>query len=169
MNKHHITGHNLFWLFLGVIIILILCVVVDCADAAEVHSELTLYTTTTDKDITIRWDDTNPNRSDEEYEFYVWNYGEKKKYLIGSTQAIQVTFKLPRTGLYIFFARACADVTINENTTYECSIWVNSNMVDLNTQVPYGKVEDPNNPGTYIQGKWMIYGHVAPPTGGGVE
>jgi len=42
-------------------------------------------------------------------------------------------------------------------------------LADPETGIPYGQVEDPNNPGTYIQGKWMIYGHVAAPTGGGVD
>ena len=97
----------------------------------------------------------------------MWNFGEEKKYLLGKTQLLQVTFQLPRTGLYIFYARACDKP--ETDSTRECSTYAHSMLADPETGIPYGQVEDPNNPGTYIQGKWMIYGHVAAPTGGGVD
>jgi hypothetical protein len=132
---------------------------------AKAHPNLTLYTMTTDEDVTIAWDDTNIDLTDF-FDFYMWNYGELQKYIIGRTQQLRVTIKLPRTGLYIFYVRTCDKP--ESDTTRECSIYAHSNLVDAETGVPYGNIEDPANPGTYIKGKWMIYGHVAPPTGGGV-
>jgi len=97
---------NLFYFFIGVLVILLTTLLAELASAAEVHSDMTLYTTSTDKDVTIAWDDTNLSLEDF-FDFYMWNYGEEKKYLLGKTQLLEVTFKLPRTGLYIFYARAC--------------------------------------------------------------
>lgn len=139
---------------------------VPFAFGAEVHSNLTLYTTSTDQDVTIAWDDTNITLEDF-FDFYMWNFGEERKYLIGKTQQLQVTIRIPRTGLYVFYIRACDKIDTDD--TRECSTYANSNLVDSETGIPYGKIEDPANPGTYIQGKWMIYGHVAAPTGGGVD
>lgn len=132
-----------------------------------VTSNLTLYHYSTDKDITVAWDAVvDENHPDIYYDFFVWNQGEEQKYLLGRTQAVQVTFKLPRTGLYAFYAKAC-----NKSHTEEdrlCSQWAHSALENLDG-TSFGKVKDPNNPGTYINGGWLIYGHIAAPTGGGVD
>ena len=156
---------KLKYFLLGVLIIVLFFVVVEWVAAADAHPDLTLYTMSTDEDLTIAWDDTNTTL-DDYFDFYMWNYGEERKYLIGKTQALLVTVKLPRTGLYLFYVRACDKP--ESDTTRECSIYAHSNLVDAETGVPYGKVQDPNNVGQYIQGKWMVYGHIAAPTSGGV-
>jgi len=156
---------KIFWTLIGILIFLIICVFVDyCNAETTIHPDLTLYTMTTDVLLTIEWDDTNSLV--DFFEFYLWNYGEEKKYLIGKTQQIRATMFLPRTGLWVFYIKTCDKVETDD--TRECSDWVHSNLLD-SQGVPYGKVEDSNNPGTYIKGKWMIYGHVAPPTSGGIE
>lgn len=159
-------SRNILLTLLGVLLGILFFGSIDLIFGAEVHSDLTLYTTSTDQDVTIAWDDTNPTLADY-FDFYMWNYGEEQRYLIGRTQALQVTVRLPKTGLYIFYCRACDKP--ESDSTRECSIYANSNLVDEQTGVPYGKIADPNNPGQFIQGKWMIYGHVAAPTGGGVD
>ena len=157
---------KLKWFLLGILIIALFFVAVEFASAADAHPDLTLYTMSTDEDVTIAWDDTNPDLADY-FDFYMWNYGEERQYLIGRTQALQVTVQLPKTGLYIFYCRSCDKP--ESDTTRECSIYAHSNLVDSETGIPYGRIPDPNNPGQFIQGKWMIYGHVAAPTGGGVD
>jgi hypothetical protein len=161
-----IKKYNSLFILFGILLSILFMGIFDYTFGAEVHSDLTLYTTLTDKDVTIAWDDTNIELLDF-FDFYMWNYGEEQKYLIGKTQQLQVTIKIPKTGLYIFYVRACDKAEADD--TRLCSIYANSNLVDTETNIPYGKVEDPANPGTYIKGKWMIYGHVAPPTGGGVD
>ena len=73
---------------------------------------------------------------------------------------------MPRTGLWIFYARACDKVHTDE--TRICSMWANSAMEQLDG-TPFGKVDDPANPGQFIPGNWVIYGHIAAPTNGGVD
>jgi len=132
-----------------------------------VNSDLTLYHHSTDQDITIGWDaSVSENYPDIFYDFFLWNQGEEKKYLIGHTQSLEVTIKLPRTGLYAFYGRACNKVHTEEDR--HCSVWGHSALEELDG-TPNGEVEDPNNPGQYIKGAWMIYGHIAAPTGGGIE
>jgi len=127
-----------------------------------INSSLTLYTDTTDKDITVTWDAVvDANYPDIHYDFFLWNHGEEDKYLIGGTQQTQVTFKLPRTGLWVFYARTCDKA--RTETDKICSSWAHSNLTELDGTL-FGQVEDPTNPGTYIPGNWMIYGHIAPPT-----
>jgi hypothetical protein len=129
---------------------------------------ITLYQETTDQDITVAWDDTNDREKYPQifFDFFTWNIGEEKKYLIGRTQLLQATFKLPRTGLYIFYGRACDKPYTDE--TRVCSQWGHSALTNLDG-TPFGRVEDPNNPGQFIPGNWMLYGHIAAPTGGGVD
>lgn len=132
-----------------------------------ITSNLTLYQFSTDKDITIAWDAVvDENYPDIFYDFFVWNDGEERKYLLGHTELIQVTFKLPRTGLWTFYAKSCdKEYTIADRI---CSSWGHSALENLDG-TSFGQVEDPNNPGTYINGSWKIYGHIAAPTGGGIE
>jgi hypothetical protein len=158
--------YNSLFILFGILLGSIIILSTDYAFGAKTHPDITLYTTLTDKDVTIAWDDTNTELLDF-FDFYMWNYGEEQKYIIGKTQQLQVTIMIPKTGLYIFYIRACDKIETDD--TRNCSEYVNSNLVGSVTKIPYGKVEDPANPGTYINGKWMIYGHVAPPTGGGVD
>jgi hypothetical protein len=130
-------------------------------------SSLTLYQESTDKDMTIAWDAVvDDNYPDIHYDFFLWNQGEERKYLIGATQLTQVTFKLPRTGLFAFYAKTCDKV--KTETDRICSQWSHS-ALEREDGTVFGKVHDPANPTEYIPGKWMIYGHVAAPTGGGID
>ncbi len=131
-------------------------------------NDLTLYQIDTDKDVTIGWDDTNTDLEGEIYHFFLWNEGEEKKYLIGETQQLQVTIKVPRTGLWIFYARACLSTVSDPPKENECSQWAHS-ALEQEDGTAFGKVDDPTNPGTQINKKWMIYGNIAAPSGGGVE
>lgn len=131
-------------------------------------NNLTLYQEPTGKEMTIAWDDTNADLTDEKYQFFLWNEGEEKKYLTGQTQQTEVTIKLPRTGLWVFYARACKSTVADPPKEGECSDWGHSALEQLDG-TPFGQIDDPANPGTRIQGKWKIYGHVAAPSGGGVE
>ena len=136
-----------------------------------VNSNLTLYQHSTDKDITVAWDAVvDANYPDIFYDFFVYNEGEERKYLLGHTQAVQATFKLPRTGLYTFYGRTCnKDFTTEESAEPRiCSQWAHSALENIDG-TSFGRVEDPDNPGTFINGSWKIYGHVAAPSGGGVE
>jgi len=133
-----------------------------------IMNNLTLYQEPTSKDITIAWDDTNADITDEKYQFFLWNEGEQKKYLKGQTQQTEVTFKLPRTGLWIFYARTCVPDVSDPPEQGQCSQWGHSALEDINGTA-FGQINDPANPGSLIKGKWMIYGHVAAPSGGGVE
>ncbi len=130
-------------------------------------SGLTLYQESTDKDMTIAWDAVvDDNYPDIHYDFFLWNQGEEKKYLIGATQQIEVTFKLPRTGLFAFYARTCDRA--KTETDRICSQWAHS-ALEREDGTLFGRIADPANPGDHIPGKWMIYGHVAAPTGGGID
>lgn len=130
-------------------------------------SNLTLYQHATDKDMTIAWDAiVDANYPDIHYDFFLWNQGEEAKYLIGATQLTQVTFKLPRTGLFAFYARTCNKT--KTETDRICSQWSHS-ALEQEDGTPFGKIKDPANSTVYIPGNWMIYGHIAPPTGGGVD
>jgi len=168
-------SNNLIWFFIGVLIIILLTVIYEKVSAEELtaHYNITLYTMSTDQQLTVAWDDTNPDIQ-ETFEFYLWNHGEQRKYAIGQTQQLQVTTFIPRTGLYAFFARACDNVTTlptslteNEVTEYKCSEYASS-VMEQPDGTPYGVVKDPAT-GQLTPGKWMIYGHVGAPTGGGVE
>ena len=130
--------------------------------------KITLYQFDTDKDITVAWDDNNDPEKYPEifFDFFLYNEGEEQKYLIGKTQQFKVTFKLPRTGLYLFYARSCDKVYTDDTRT--CSLWSHSALKNLDGTL-FGRVEDPNNPGEYIPGNWLIYGHIAAPTGGGID
>lgn len=134
----------------------------------SVMNNLTLYQEPTGKDITIAWDDTNADITGEKYHFFLWNEGEQKKYLTGKTEQTQVTIKLPRTGLWLFYARACKPDVSDPPKQGECSDWGHSALEQLDGTA-FGQVDDPVNPGTFIKGKWMIYGHVQAPSGGGIE
>lgn len=163
--------HSLFWFLIGVLIILLTTLLTELVNAQEtiINYNITLYEMTTDKQLVVAWDDTNPEMT-EDFEFYIWNRGEQKKYAIGKTQALTATIMIPRTGLYSFFCRACADVVVDTDTgatEYKCSAYASSDMLQEDG-TPYGKVKDPAT-GEYTPGKWMVYGHVAAPTGGGVE
>jgi len=134
-------------------------------------NNLTLYQEPTGKNMTIAWDAVVDERyPDIFYDFFLYNEGEERKYLIGHTQATEVTFKLPRTGLWIFYAQSCnKPFTTDESEEPRiCSQWGHSALEQLDG-TPFGQVDDPANPGTLVKGKWMIYGHVASPTGGGVD
>jgi hypothetical protein len=136
-----------------------------------VMNGLTLYQEPTGKDMTIAWDAVVDERyPDIFYDFFLYNEGEERKYLIGHTQTIEVTFKLPRTGLWVFYARSCnKEFTTEESEEPRiCSQWGHSALEQLDG-TPFGQINDPNNPGTLVKGKWMIYGHVAAPSGGGVD
>jgi hypothetical protein len=127
---------------------------------AEIISitNLTLYHVYTNEQFTIAWDDANVDH----YSFYLWNYGEKAKYAEGSTAQTQVPIFLPRTGLWQFFIKSCnADET-------ECSEYAHTLQLDAEGN-PIAQIQDPNNPNASIKGTWLIYGHVAPPSGGGIE
>lgn len=164
MSNYHLKGHSLFWFLLGVLIVLFLTLLCEIADAEmDTYFDVTLYTIPTDQNLTVEWDDSNPT-VDDYFEFHMWNIGEQKKYLIGKTQALTVTVKLPRTGLFTFFCRACDKP--ESDTTRECSDYAASHLV-MEDGTPYAQVKDPVT-GNLIPGKWMIYGHVAAPTGGGV-
>jgi hypothetical protein len=131
------------------------------------QSNITLYTESTDKEITVAWDAVvDSNYPDIFYDFFLWNQGEEQKYLTGATQQIEVTFKLPRTGLYVFYGKSCNKA--KTETDRICSSW-NHSAMEQEDGTPSGKVKDPNDPTVYIPGNWMIYGHIAAPTGGGVE
>lgn len=131
-------------------------------------NDLTLYQHSTGEDITIAWDAVVDERyPDIYYDFFLYNEGEERKYLLGYTQQIEATFKLPRTGLWIFYAKTC-NKPHTETEDRICSQWAHSALEDING-IPLAQINDPANPGTLIKGKWMIYGHVAPPTGGGVD
>jgi hypothetical protein len=130
-------------------------------------SGLTLYQESTDKDMTIAWDAVvDANYPDIHYDFFLWNQGEEKKYLTGATQQIQVTFQLPRTGLFAFYARTCDRA--KTETDRVCSQWSHS-ALEREDGTLFGRIADPANPGDHIPGKWMIYGHIAAPSGGGVD
>lgn len=134
----------------------------------EIYSDITLYIKPTDKNITIGWDSTNDPIKYPEifYDFFLWNRGEETKYLLGRTQLLQVTIIIPRTGLWIFYAKACDKEHTND--TRKCSNWSHSALVGSDG-IPFGQVKDPANPGSYIPGRWMIYSHIAAPTSGGIE
>jgi hypothetical protein len=132
-----------------------------------VNPNLTLYQHSTDENMTIAWDAViDENYPDIHYDFFAYNEGEEKKYLSGHTQATEVTIKVPRTGLYTFYGRSCNKAHTEENRI--CSKWSHSALENLDG-TSFGQVEDPDNPGTYINGGWKIYGHIAAPTGGGVD
>ena len=145
------------YLIFMAIVILIFSLISKKVFAFEQHDAMTIYTMNTDENLTIGWDDTD--LLDDYFEFYIWNFGEKKQYLIGKTQAVQVTIQLPRTGLWVFYVRTC-DKPASDNTR-ECSVYAQSNMIE------YAQVKDPVT-GQFIAGKWMVYGHVAAPSEGGV-
>jgi hypothetical protein len=134
----------------------------------SIMNNLTLYQEPTGKDITIAWDDTNADITGENYHFFLWNEGEQKKYLTGKTQQTQITIKLPRTGLWLFYARACKPDASDPPEQGQCSDWGHSALEQLDGTA-FGQIDNPANPGTLINGKWMIYGHVAAPSGGGIE
>lgn len=146
------------YLIFVAIVILIFSFISKKVFAFEQHDAMIIYTMSTNENLTIGWDDTNPILNDY-FEFYMWNFGEKKQYLIGSTQALQVTIQLPRTGLWVFYCRAC-DKPASDNTR-ECSVYAQSNLID------YAQVKNIVT-GNYVAGKWMIYGHVSAPSEGGV-
>jgi len=136
-----------------------------------VSSDITLYQHSTDENITIAWDAViDENYPDIHYDFFAYNQGEERKYLLGHTQQTQVTIKLPRTGLYIFYGRTCdKEFTTEESEEPRiCSQWAHS-ALEQEDGTSFGKVEDPKNPGQYINRGWMIYGHIAAPSGGGVD
>jgi len=137
----------------------------------SVRNNLTLYQYGTDKSITIEWDAVvDANYPDIFYDFFVYNEGEERKYLLGHTQATQATFKLPRTGLYTFYGKTCnKDFTTEESEEPRiCSQWSHS-ALENEDGTPFGKIEDPANPGQYIPGNWVIYGHISAPSGGGID
>ena len=204
-----LTGHNLFWFLLSVLVVLISCIIVNYADAQEFeqHDGITLYTMYTDKAVDIAWDSSSdPFVIDETFQFYLWNYGEKRKYAIGATALLTVNIFLPRTGLWVFYCRShleydkssnwaeyqdytlaqlVEEAAINE-LLYETQKDLDINPAMTKAQIlqsiqnygfnsiyarsdkiEFAKVKDPIT-GLYVEGKWMIYGHVAAPTGGGV-
>lgn len=113
--------------------------------------EATLYQCLTSDTLTVAWD--NPDNL--LTEFYFWNLGEETKYLPGTTNSNQINIKLPRTGLYVFYARfKTGDTTYTE--------WMNSMDKNFAQVKPIGQTD-------YVAGAWVLYGHIAPPTGGGVE
>ena len=131
------------------------------------NPDVTLYHHSTDEKITVAWDSSITTEYPEVfYDFFIWNKGEERKYLLGRGQTTEVTIQLPRTGLYVFYAKACNKIYTDE--TRICSVWSNSNLTRLDG-TPFGQVADPDNPGQYIPGNWIIYGHIAAPTGGGVD
>jgi hypothetical protein len=134
-----------------------------------VRNNLTLYQYSTDKQITIAWDH-DTDYPEIFFDFFVWNEGEERKYLLGHTQLLEATFKLPRTGLYTFYGRACdkAFTTDESEEPRICSQWSHS-ALENEDGTPFGKIDDPANPGTFIPGNWVIYGHIAAPSGGGVD
>ena len=149
---------GLAYLSIVIIFIVIMTLVSNKVFALEQHNGITIYTMPTDENLTIGWDDTD--LLDDYFEFYIWNFGEKKQYLIGKTQAVQVTIQLPRTGLWVFYIRTC-DKPASDNTR-ECSVYAQSNMIE------YAQVKDPDT-GQFVAGKWMVYGHISSPTDGGIE
>lgn len=157
---------DILWFLVYILVFIFITVIYEKVNAEELttHYDITLYTLTTDKQITIGWDDSNPDVSDY-FDFYMWNHGEQRKYAIGKTQALEVTFYIPRTGLYVFFCRACDKP--ETDATRECSEY-SSSVMEQADGTPYAQVKDPAT-GQYIPGKWMVYGHIGAPTGGGVS
>lgn len=143
---------------------LLMALIVSLLIAPSVKAEiisitnLTLYHMYTNEYFTIAWDDANVDH----YNYYLWNYGEKRKYAEGRTSNTQTPMALPRTGLWQFFIRSC---NADESS---CSNYSHSLQIDANGN-PIASIEDPNNPDAQIKGTWLIYGHVAPPSGGGIE
>lgn len=209
MNKYHMKGHNLLWFLLGILIILVFCIVTEYADAQEFvqHDGITLYTMYTDKAVELAWDSsTDPPIADETFQFYLWNYGEQRRYAIGATALLTINIFLPRTGLWVFYCRAHIEYDKSSNwIEYQDYILaqlveeVNTNALLYETKkdlditpamtkaqilqsiqnygfnsiyaqsdkIEFAQVKNPDT-GLYVAGKWMIYGHVAAPTGGGV-
>ena len=161
-----VRNQNLKWFLLGVIIVILFTVMCEMVKAEDLttHHAITLYTMSTDKQLTVAWDDSNPDIADY-FDFYMWNHGEQKKYAIGKTQLLEVSFYIPRTGLYVFFCRACDKP--ESDTTRQCSTY-SSSVMEQQDGTPYAQVKDPAT-GQLIPGKWMVYGHVGAPTGGGVD
>ena len=160
MAKKIIVGFvvGICYLIFVAIVILIFSFFSKKVFAFEQHDTMTIYTMTTDENLTIKWDDTNLTL-DDYFEFYMWNFGEEKQYLIGKTQALQVTMQLPRTGLWVFYCRTC-DKPESDNTR-KCSVYAQSNMIE------YAQVKNIVT-GNYVAGKWMVYGHISAPSEGGV-
>ena len=150
--------HSVLFLLGGILLGMLIVGITQYAFGLEQQPSMTLYRISTDEPLTIAWDDTNTDILDY-FDFYMWNSGEQKKYLQGNTQQLQITVKLPRTGLYVFYCRSCDKPESDD--TRECSVYAQSDMTE------YAKIKDPAT-GQFINGKWMIYGHVAAPTGGGV-
>jgi hypothetical protein len=131
-----------------------------------------IYSVKTDKSFTFEWEDTTTgdNIKNKIFKFYLWNEGEQKKYVIGETSQSQVTLKLPRTGLYLFYVSICGDVVNEETgevTPDKCSSYTHPALTDENGYL-HGKIKDPIT-GEIVPGKWIIYGHISAPTGGGIE
>jgi hypothetical protein len=111
---------------------------------------MTIYQCYTSDNLTVAWD----NSTAELTEFYFFNIGEQRKYLTGTTNSGTLSFKLPKTGLYSFYLRfKLVDGSYTE--------WVNSEDSELAQIIPIGQSQ-------YTPGAWIIYGHIAPPSGGGV-
>jgi hypothetical protein len=210
MSKHHINGRNLFWFFLGCIVVAVLCIFVEWAKAEDFvqHDQMTLYTMYTDKAVDIAWESTtDPPIPDETFQFYLWNYGEQRKYAVGATALLTINIFLPRTGLWVFYCRAHIEYDKSSNwaeyqdyTLAQLVEEVNTNELLYETKkdlditptmtkaqilqsiqnygfnsiyaqsdkIEFAQVKNPDT-GLWVAGRWMIYGHVAPPTGGGIE
>lgn len=140
-------------ILIGILVGLGIMSLIDKAFAFEQKDIITLYVVTTAEDLTIKWDKhiTDPV-FEYYYDFHLYNYGEKENYAIGTTQLNQVTMKVPRTGLWVFYCRECDEPKSEEDR--ECSIYSQSDIIE------YAQVKDPVT-GLYVPGAWMVYAHIA--------
>ena len=150
MRMHIVT---LLFLFIFIIGLLFLFLGSVKAEMKQYPVSMLYHVFTTDV-VVVQWDNPDPMILTE---FYFWNIGEEKKYLTGSGNISQLTFTLPRTGLYVFYARFQDPTDPLLFTDWSNSLDSNVAKIKL-----VGQSE-------YIPGAWAIYGHVAPPTDGGIE
>jgi len=124
-----------------------------------------VYEIKTDEPISFAWNDANPEIPNKEFEFYLYNRGEQTKYINGKTGALQMTVMIPKTGFYEVYLRCCNPaITDSDN---KCSEWISSFEKAVGSNgIFFTSIQDEN--GNFIDGKWLIYAHVAAPTSGGV-
>jgi hypothetical protein len=130
-----------------------------------VIKNVVIYEIKTDEPISFAWADANPEIPNKEFEIYLYNRGEQMKYINGKTGALQMTVMIPKTGFYEVYLRSCNPAIIDSDN--KCSEWISSFEKAVDSKgIVCTSVQDEN--GNLIDGKWLIYAHVAAPKDGGI-
>jgi len=136
-----------------------------CFSEMVVIKNVVVYEVKTDEPVSFAWSDVNPEILNKEYEFYLYNRGEQIKYINGKTGALQMTVMIPKTGFYEIYLRVCNPAITDPNN--KCSNWISSFEKAVGTDgIFFTSIQDDS--GNLIDGKWLIYAHVAAPSGGGI-